>query len=231
MSVKRSATGPLLIIMLAALVAGVASWTDKLASLDNTYFDFLSRWQLLDYPDDIAIVAVDEASIARLGAWPWSRAIHARLLSKLKTADAVIFDVIFSERQSPSVVSAITDDDDVFAAAIAQAGNVVLPLFIEEQQFRGLKNEVLPHPMFAKRAASLGHVQVDSDIDGITRGVYLLQGLGSAYWPHLAKALSVFLAESSPQGKDDSLDAVDPYRIEKADFTRIRYVGLSLIHI
>ena len=68
MSVKRSATGPLLIIMLAALVAGVASWTDKLASLDNTYFDFLSRWQLLDYPDDIAIVAVDEASIARLGA-------------------------------------------------------------------------------------------------------------------------------------------------------------------
>jgi adenylate cyclase len=48
---------------------------------------------------DIVIVAVDDASVAELGRWPWSRAVIAQLIDTLTAADAAVigFDVVQSE--------------------------------------------------------------------------------------------------------------------------------------
>jgi len=39
-------------------------------------------------PTDVVIVAIDDASIAELGRWPWRRALHAALLDRLRSMGA-----------------------------------------------------------------------------------------------------------------------------------------------
>ncbi|MBU5612130.1 CHASE2 domain-containing protein [Geomonas azotofigens] len=72
-------------------------------------------------PDSVVIAAIDEKSLARLGRWPWSRATMADLVAKLAKAQAAVvaFDVIFPESDR---------GDRVLGAALADAGNVILPV-------------------------------------------------------------------------------------------------------
>src|SRR6202047_1057762 len=74
----------------------------------------------LPVPDDIAIVAIDEASLARFGRYPWRRSLTAQMLGQLTDAHskAIALDVLFSEPTNSA-------DDSALAAAIARAGNVV----------------------------------------------------------------------------------------------------------
>lgn len=50
---------------------------------------------------NIAVIAIDDESIANLGRWPWSRDIHAQMLQSLADAGARVIapSVIFSEAQ------------------------------------------------------------------------------------------------------------------------------------
>ncbi len=51
---------------------------------------------------EVAVVAIDNQSVAELGRWPWPRSVHARLVDRLREwgASAVVFDVLFTEPQS-----------------------------------------------------------------------------------------------------------------------------------
>src|SRR5688572_24354570 len=57
----------------------------------------------------VVIIDIDEASIAKLGQWPWSRIRIAELVERLTKlgAAAIAFDIIFPEpdRLSPGVVA------------------------------------------------------------------------------------------------------------------------------
>ena len=78
------------------------------------------RDPILPHPD-IAIIAIDDKSIAELGRFPWSRTQYVRLLQKLLDAKVkvVLFDVFFPEQETVAI-------DKRFATAVKQAGNVVL---------------------------------------------------------------------------------------------------------
>jgi adenylate cyclase len=81
-------------------------------------------------PRHVTIAAIDEASLAKLGRWPWSRATLARLAERLDQAGArvIAFDVFFSERESPAA-------DGQFARAIGATRKVVLgTLFLLDQR-------------------------------------------------------------------------------------------------
>jgi len=54
--------------------------------------------------DNIAIIAIDDDSIANLGRWPWSRDIHAQMLELLNEAGARVIapSVLFTEPQQDS---------------------------------------------------------------------------------------------------------------------------------
>src|SRR5688572_25681782 len=72
------------------------------------------------------IVAIDDASLGRIGRWPWPRTVHASLVDRLREAGAkvVALDVNFPE---PSETAA----DVTFAASLKAAGNVVLPVELD----------------------------------------------------------------------------------------------------
>jgi adenylate cyclase len=87
----------------------------------------------------LAIVDIDEASIAELGQWPWSRAVLGKIVDRLGELGAatIAFDVVFSEPDRTSLAEAARslqqagatvvlppgqalDNDALFAAAIAR---------------------------------------------------------------------------------------------------------------
>lgn len=82
-------------------------------------------------PDpEIVIVAIDEYAFEDLQKrWPWSPALHARLVDSLANLGArvIAFDIAFSESSEDLYPGA----DSIFAAAIARAGNVIVPAKFE----------------------------------------------------------------------------------------------------
>lgn len=60
--------------------------------------------------DTIAIIAIDEKSIGKIGRWPWRREKMAELVDKLTAyqCDTVVFDIVFSESQTSPELKIIT---------------------------------------------------------------------------------------------------------------------------
>ncbi len=85
---------------------------------------------------EVMIVAVDEASINRLGRWPWNREHLARLIAGLAQAKAVGLDIVFSE-------SADAAQDAALGQALAAADNVVCGYFFRGEESASSAPEVL----------------------------------------------------------------------------------------
>ncbi len=166
-------------------------------TLLSVYSDWLQRVDLLIYdthqqylsrpaPADVVIVGVDEYSLSQLGRWPWPRRIHAQLIDRLTRigTKAIMLDIIFTEPDQYD-----PEGDQLLAQAIRRNGSVVLPVLFEQRYIGGQLVETLPLPKLIASAHSLGHAHVELDTDGITRSVYLKEGLGDAYWSHLSISL------------------------------------------
>ena len=65
--------GRLLLAILGGMVAAALFWWQALLPLDRVLYDIFNEAAPLTSADDIVIVAIDEASLAELGRWPWPR--------------------------------------------------------------------------------------------------------------------------------------------------------------
>ncbi|MEN6630244.1 MAG: CHASE2 domain-containing protein, partial [Sulfuricella sp.] len=65
--------------LLIAIAFLFAARTDLLQSLERKAYDLGVQASSRIPSDKIAIIAIDEQSIANLGRWPWSRDIHAKM--------------------------------------------------------------------------------------------------------------------------------------------------------
>ncbi len=156
--------------------------------------------------DRIVVVAIDEKSLAELGRWPWSRRTHAEMLERLDDAGVrgVALNILLSE---PALFD--PEGDALLAQALNRSGKVVLPVYAEAEQPNGPSVELMPIPEFAAAAASLGHVDMALDGDGMARSMFLRAGLGSPHWPSLALALSQIGNEPNPTAELPGLRVAD----------------------
>jgi len=169
------------VFVLAAVALAVRG--DWMWRFDQTLYDTsLKLWQRAPSAE-IVIVGVDEASLAQLGRWPFSRALHAQVVERLTRAGAkaIGFDVIFAEPAAPA-------DDARFAAAIAASGRVVLPVHMDATMMDAKAREIRPVAALAAHAR-LAHAHIELDADGMARSVYLREGAGKPEFPHLSAAL------------------------------------------
>jgi CHASE2 domain-containing sensor protein/signal transduction histidine kinase len=158
--------------VLAALATLIATggWAWR---LDRLVYDLgLSLWTR-PAPQDIVIVAIDDASIDAIGRWPWRRAVHATLLEKIASARprAIALDLVLTEPDPDPA------QDRLLAQAIARAAPVVLPVA-----------GAPPDPAL-RGGARLGAAEPSVDDDGVLRHAYLKSGLPGALYPHVAVAL------------------------------------------
>ncbi len=139
----------------------------------------------------IGIIAIDDKSIAELGRYPWSRSQYARLLDRLKTAQAkaVLFDAFFPEREDRL-------NDRAFEAATKRAGNVVLAVMYEFDKNNQVKGVTRSLPEIEQAAVGIGQINLLPDDDGVNRRTPLLIEADGKQTPSLGlKAAMLALGE------------------------------------
>ena len=106
-------------VTLAMLFAGNS---DLLQSLERKAYDMGVQTSSRAPSERIAVIAIDDQSIAKLGRWPWSRDLHARLTDLLASAPAKVIatTVFFSEAQRDPGYVYITQLIDIVNQAAAE---------------------------------------------------------------------------------------------------------------
>ena len=89
-----------LLVVLAVLLLHQA--TDAIGTLERRFYDFASTSSGRQPSDRIAVIAIDDQSIANIGRWPWPRDVHAQLIDQLAAAKAktIVYTTFFFEPQT-----------------------------------------------------------------------------------------------------------------------------------
>lgn len=189
--------------------------------LDDKAFDTLSS----NIPPhgsttDVVIVDIDNASLARIGRWPWSRSIIARLLENLQKdrPSVLVLDVMFPEA-GPAVADtelakalhfsrSVIGYDFVFNAARGKSADCPAPptpllaasLFSASQlgiAFPLASGIICDIPELAAAATASGFMNVIHDADGKIRRASLLTAYNGAIYPSLPLAAALTRQGSS----------------------------------
>ncbi|NQU79317.1 adenylate/guanylate cyclase domain-containing protein [Candidatus Woesearchaeota archaeon] len=119
--------------------------------------------------DDIIIVAVDDKSLQEIGRWPWDRNNFTQVIKQLEDSKVIGFDIAFFEPSD-------NNTDANLANAMREHGQIVLP--VEYTSFKQIGNRVIGDGMLEpipglREVASRGYINVNTDLDGMTRAVNL----------------------------------------------------------
>lgn len=162
--------------LIVALVVLIASGSDFVQSLERQAYDFGVRASSHVPSQRVAVIAIDDQSIANIGRWPWSRDVHAQMIALLKQSGAKVvgYASFFFEPQidpglayidkladlylalpppqqeSLGEIAAVLaeadealNSDRKLAAAVAEAGNVALPMLFTIGEPRGNPDQPL----------------------------------------------------------------------------------------
>ena len=161
----------LVFCVLFALIAMVGNAV--LESLERSAYDFGVAGSSRAPSERIAVVAIDDESIANIGRWPWPREIHAQMINTLAAGGAKVIGnlIIYSEpqpdaglqyvreidayyRASSTTIEGLDsllakaksalDTDRTLARAMGDAGNVVLGMTFIPGEPRGNPDGPLP---------------------------------------------------------------------------------------
>lgn len=206
--------------LVLALLVALSACLLSTAGLFDPVEDALTAWRakaLTRQPtSETVIVEIDARSLAELESWPWPRHYHAQLVSQLHRSGASIiaFDVDFSARSGSG--------DKELAAAIREAGHVILPIF--EQRSSGRRNDrrlISSRPYAAFDDAWVGGVNIFPDDDGVVREYPAATRIDGAIQPSIA----ALLAERDELG-DRSFQpdwAIEADRIPRLSFVDVMH--------
>jgi len=163
-------------LALAALFLGLLQAGGVLSTLSNKSLDGLFFLRGPREPSqDIIIIGIDDASLAELGSWPFSRQYHAQLLRALSQARVIGFDLLFSEK---------TPQDARFSRAIAQAPPIVFAAV------RNADHQILGPGPGIQGAFGAGHIEILLGRDGVVRKTIVKEQSGDTPLPSFALAMA-----------------------------------------
>ncbi|MDK9722952.1 MAG: adenylate/guanylate cyclase domain-containing protein [Rhodospirillales bacterium] len=138
---------PVATVLLLALLFAMLNDPAPLEFIRLKTFDYFQATKPREVPQQkvVAIVDLDDESLAAIGQWPWPRTTVANLVERIIGYGGVVvgFDIVFAEpdRMSPSKVAqsmagldpaiksrllSMKSNDQVLAEAIARTGRVIL---------------------------------------------------------------------------------------------------------
>lgn len=167
-------------------------WVGAFMDWENLVVDsnFKLRGKINPFPD-VAIVAIDEHSIGKLGRWPWPRSVHGRLVDLLTKygAKAIVFDVLFTEADKDRPHA-----DRYLGTVARKSDNVVFGCFFSRMDIEGNPVEMLSPVKPIGRGVREGFVNITPELDGICRKVPLFKTYEEKNIMSLSlQGLSVFL--------------------------------------
>src|SRR6266404_4528004 len=191
------------VVVLVVLVFNRSS--DLIPSLEQKAYDLGMQSTSRLPSDKVAVIAIDDTSIANIGRWPWSREIHARMTDLLAGAKTKVIanTVFFSEPQVDPGYVYITKLLDLAAPPTPEMAPIVAMLKEAEQTLNTDRrlaesyvkagNVLLPIELIGRSAAALGHLSARPDVDGGVR----TEPLVLRYFDHHFPSLSLMIAAKS----------------------------------
>ena len=150
-----------LVALLASLsaVVGAMLLPRATAAVDLRVYDLLlAPVPAPVTPTRVAVVAIDDASIAALGQWPWPRDVVGRLIDRLRSAGAAVIavDVLFSESDRHPKDTPLDGSPDTRLAEAIGRGGVVLGYAFTFDTLRGASPSCAPEPLRATMVTGPG---------------------------------------------------------------------------
>jgi adenylate cyclase len=145
----------------------------------------------------IVLVSIDQDSFDELNLpWPWPRDLHATIVRKLSRTGARIIglDILFTE---PKIDGR---EDSELAAAISEAGNVVLAAELTEvmSDFGPKLTMSLPISAIREQALGYGPVNLVTDVDGTVRRARPALSFQGKLYPSFASVIEQAASAASP---------------------------------
>lgn len=170
--------------LLAAMIALVVfaqdrGWTNR---LDLLLLDGEGQVNTPELHPSIIVIEIDDMALDAIGAWPWSRDVHARLIDAISASGprAIALDVLFIEPGDQR-------GDAALAGALARSGKVILPhSFAPRLNSRDGEVPVYPLPALRESAAAMGHAVIVPDKDGVARSFELVRKRDAKSYPQFA---------------------------------------------
>lgn len=202
----------------------------ELASFDHRVSIFRA-----DKPihEDVVILLIDETSLQEMddefGRWPWPRSAYADILQFFSQANAqaLAFDIFFTEREQPDQHNA---SDEALIQATKDAGNAVHAMqllhsedasdksrmphdFINAHQiadfsFSGqdYNDYLIPLEGLYKAARDVGYLEIEPDRDGVYRRIRLFNRYQEQHvFPALSSSLVIpLISDGSNLSQDNN---------------------------
>ncbi len=169
--------------------------------------------------DRVVIVDIGEASIERLGQWPWPRKDLARAIERIQElgASAIVVPVIMSEADrlggDRDLVSTLSHTNSIIAQApttqnkrpdAVRRGVAVIGGEAQDWVF-SWPGALSPYKPLADSAAGVGTSVVAPEVDGVVRRMPLIVGVNGEIYPSIPlEALRVATGQTSYQVKMSS---------------------------
>lgn len=191
-------------VCVVTLVLLVGQWAfNWTATLELGLYDAVSSRYVSPPATQVAIIAIDDPSIAELGAWPWPRELHARLIDQLAQVKtkAIVPALMFIDPEpdrglrlvqelksllnEPAQVAS-TPAREQLDRVLAQAEVVLDGDARLLESFRNAGNVIIPWTFpgsrtpapkmqaLASAALAVGHLHQRPDADGVLRRETLL---------------------------------------------------------
>jgi CHASE2 domain-containing sensor protein/signal transduction histidine kinase len=154
-----------LILIATSVLVTILTGDRTMLRLDNAVYDHLLQLGAPVGGQSVLLVEIDDDSIARLGRWPWNRAIHSALIDRIKAGQprAVAYDVLFTEAGDAAT-------DAALGQSIAAAAPIFLPMVPPVAGRSGMAAEpVLPIEAVRRAASGIGYASIEPDADGVVR--------------------------------------------------------------
>ncbi len=150
----------LLTPVITLLICGIIYFTNGFAAFSGATLDVLFQIRgERETSQSIVIVGVDEDSLDKLGAWPFSRELHGSLVQKLSLAKAIGFDFLFSD---------VTKNDALFNESIKLKPPIV---FTAASDYKG---EIQSPAITLYNFYGYGHIDSILGYGGVVRKTRLL---------------------------------------------------------
>ena len=183
--------GFLLLVTLSLLGIIALGWSAYGTQLNRYAADLLFRLRGEQKAgvEQIAIVAIDDETLARFGNPPLDRTLVAAALARICSGQPSVvgLDLWFAEPSNPRA-------DQALMAALRGCPQTVLATGLVEDdppdpQTARWRDPLLP---FAESAAAVGHAHADPDLDGISRQILLAKSVAEQRrWALALEALRI----------------------------------------
>ena len=179
-------------VLIVLLVLILHQSTDFIGTLERRFYDYSSTATSRVPSDRIAIIAIDDQSIANIGRFPWSRDVHAKMIDQLSAAKAktIVYTTFFFEPQTDRGLGFIRKIKEAIAPtatdpSLANASNEQITKIIAQAEVE-LDTD-------AKLATSIGNAK-----NVLLPSVYVLgEPLGKPDQPLPAFALKSAITENN----------------------------------